>query len=56
MGMFIADLVLFLIPIIFLVILIYFAKIEGYSNEVADTTLVFFGFGMAMICLTYVYS
>ena len=56
LGMFLADLVLFIIPILFLILLITCAKIEGYSNEVSETTLVFLGFGMSMICLTYIYS
>jgi len=55
-GMFVADLILFLMPLAFIICFILALHIEGYSNAVADTVLVFLGFGMSMISLTYMYA
>jgi hypothetical protein len=55
-GMFVADMILFLMPLAFIICFILVCNIEGYSTAVASTILVFIGFGSSMISLTYVYS
>jgi hypothetical protein len=55
-GLYLADLILFLMPLAFIICFILTLHIEGYSNAVSDTVLVFIGFGSSMITLTYLYA
>jgi ABC-2 family transporter protein len=53
LGMFICDLLLFLLPTFMFLILVKAIKIDSFGNEIGGLFLLLFGFGLSLIPLTY---
>ena len=53
LGMFICDLLLFLLPTCIFLIIVKVIKIDLFGDEIGGLFLILFGFGLSLIQLTY---
>jgi hypothetical protein len=53
LGMYICDLLLFLLPTCLLLLLVKAVKISSFQDDIGGIFLVLFGFGLSLIQLTY---